>query len=97
MTLAETEELLVQALRGDREAFSQLHEESFRPVWRFAARHRADRAAAESLTEAILTRAIAHLDERPDALPWAAWLFSLARAELAAPRGERCARSGSAP
>jgi hypothetical protein len=85
---AADEALLVRAASGDRVAFEQLFESSFRRVWTFAVRRGADRAEADAVAAEVLTVAFARLGagsppELSDDSDFAADLLREARCALA--------------
>lgn len=72
-----------RAIRGDREGFEAVYDASFPCVHAFASRRcGGSRAAAEALTEAILTRVFEELDRYRGDVPWAAWLLGVAKQVL---------------
>jgi DNA-directed RNA polymerase specialized sigma24 family protein len=78
--LMTTDTLLVyRAAHGDREAFDAVYDASFACAYAFSLRCSADRAAAEALTEQILERAFRDLAQYAGDVPFAAWLFHLAK------------------
>lgn len=71
--------LIYRAARGDREAFETIYEASFACAYAFAVRHSASRRVAEDLTRRILARAFEQLEDYAGDVPFAAWLFGIAR------------------
>jgi DNA-directed RNA polymerase specialized sigma24 family protein len=92
--LMTTDTLLVyRAARGDREAFERIYDASFACAWAFAGQRTGTRAAAESLARAILAHAFAHLDDYAGDVPFAAWLFGVAKQVATRSRGSRPQRA----
>jgi RNA polymerase sigma-70 factor (ECF subfamily) len=78
--LMTTDTLLVyRAARGDRDAFERIYDASFACVHAFAAQRTASRAAAETLARDILAHAFAGLDDYAGDVPFAAWLYGVAK------------------
>jgi DNA-directed RNA polymerase specialized sigma24 family protein len=78
--LMTTDTALVQrAALGDPEAFASIYDESFRPVYAFAARVTRGRARAEVLTERVLVRVFEQLRHYAGDVPFAAWLQAVAK------------------
>jgi len=78
--LMTTDTLLVyRAARGDREAFETIYEASFTCAYAFALRRSASRRDAEELTREILARAFEQLEVYAGDVPFAAWLFGIAK------------------
>jgi len=96
MLLTTDTELTRRALEGDAEAFARIYEASFACVWSFAARRRSSPAAAEALTERILSRVFRELARYDGEVPFAAWLLALCKETAAlAGRPPTQARQGS--
>ena len=80
-----------RALRGDVDAFGGLFERGFRCAWSFSTRQCAERSAAESLTEGILTRGFAELRGFSGEVSWPSWLGSLVAELRSVPTAEAIA------
>jgi len=79
------------ARRGDVDAFAELYERGFRCAWAFSMRVHSNRVAAETLTEAILSRAFAGLARFGGEVSWPGWLGAIAE-EVLAEGGREAAR-----
>ncbi len=79
MLMTTDTELLRRASNGDAEAFDVVYAHSFRCVYAFAARRAEQREDAEALTRRILERSFLELDRYTGEVPFAAWLFGVAR------------------
>src|SRR5918995_4029885 len=82
MTTAEEAGLVARAQRGEADAFAALYEAHAAGIERFLRRHLGHRAdgQAEDLTAEVFLRAFERLDRYVDrGLPFAAWLYRLAR------------------
>ena len=79
MLLTTDTKLAQRALRGDSEAFARIYEASFPCVWSFAARRLGSPAAAEALTDRILSRVFRELDRYDGEVPFAAWLLAVCK------------------
>ena len=95
MLLTTDTELTRRAFEGDPEAFTRIYDASFPCVWSFAARRRSSGAAAEVLTELILSRVFRELGRYDGEVPFAAWLLALCKDTTPARQPPTPARHGS--
>jgi len=73
-------ELIYRAKSGDGEAFSQVYEECFTPIFRYIYLRVKNKAEAEDLTQAVFLKAYQSLPGfREQGRPFLAYLFTIAR------------------
>ena len=83
MERADEQRLLVQAQRGDAEAFAALYQAHVQAIYRYVAHRVNDTHLAEDLTADVFTRALQSLDTYQDrGKPFVAWLYRIARARV---------------
>jgi RNA polymerase sigma-70 factor (ECF subfamily) len=71
--------LVLEAKRGDGDAFAALYRHYLPEVYGFVAARLADREAAEDATQAIFLRALQSLESCRDEAAFPGWLFAIAR------------------
>ena len=82
--LGHTDEALVERVRErDGAAFDTLYERYFARIYRFLDRRLGNRAEVEEGVEEVFTGLFASLDAFRGEVPFAAWVFGLARRVLA--------------
>jgi len=72
-------ELIRRAQQGDQEAFAELYEEHFDPIYRYILMRVRDRAEAEDLTQQVFLSALEALPSyKWRGAPFSTWLFRIA-------------------
>ncbi len=91
------ERLLIQAAQRDPARFAELYDANLARVYAYVAGRVHDRCEAEDVTSEVFRQALANLGRFEwRGVPFAAWLFRIARNEIA-DRAKRAAREQGAP
>jgi RNA polymerase sigma-70 factor, ECF subfamily len=89
---------LVEAAKQDPARFAELYELTFERVYAYIARRVSNRDEAEDLTADVFHRALAHLNKFEwRGVPFAAWLFKIARNAIADRFGRSANESSITP
>jgi RNA polymerase sigma-70 factor (ECF subfamily) len=89
------EKALIEAAQQDPGRFAELYELHFERVYAYVVRRVRERSAAEELTSHVFHQALANLGKfKWRGVPFAAWLFRIARNSIA-DRAQRLARESS--
>lgn len=84
MTIEHADRFLVaRLLRGDEEAFTELFDRNFGPLYRFALARVADEDAAEEVVQTTLCRAVRKLASYRGEAALLTWLTTICRREIA--------------
>jgi RNA polymerase sigma-70 factor (ECF subfamily) len=81
--LSGEEQLVRQAIRGDKAAIGRLYDQHVEMIYKYALYRTGDPATAEDITADVFLRVIESLDQYEErGLPFAAWLYRIAHARV---------------
>jgi RNA polymerase sigma-70 factor (ECF subfamily) len=79
----EEEALVLQAVRGDQQAFARLYEAHFDRIYRYVYLKIGDREEAEDMTQQVFLRALGSVTSfKYHGTPFTAWLFRIAHNQM---------------